>query len=61
MQVNKNGIPVTVKTKKRKPLELELDKVTFYQYVEGQMVTIVVPYFSPLRKTLKSDGWRILK
>ena len=63
MQTNSNGIRVvtTKKTQHRKPLEYALDEVTFYRKERGQIITIVVPKFSHLKRALQEDGWRLLK
>ena len=63
MNVNRNGIAVATPKKEhpRKPLEYALDEVTFWREEHGQIITIVVPKFSHLRKALKEDGWRIKK
>lgn len=63
MNVNSNGILVVTPKKKhrREPLEYVLDTVTFWRKEQGQIVTIVVPKFSHLKRALQEDGWRLLK
>ena len=63
MQINSNGIRVVTPKKKqlRKPLEYALDTVTFWREERGQIITIIVPKFSPLFTSLKEDGWRKMK
>lgn len=61
MNVNSNGILVVTTQKKkqrREPLEYALDTVTFWRKENGQIITIVVPKFSHLKRALQEDGWR---
>ena len=62
MNINRNGIAVvsnTSKKSKRVPLEYALDEMTFWRKEQGQIITIVVPKFSHLKRTLQEDGWRL--
>lgn len=66
MNISKNGIRVIEKGKsatqrKREPLEYALDEITFYRKEEGQIVTIVVPKMSHLKRALQEDGWKVQK
>ena len=64
MNINRNGIAVvsnTPKKSKRVPLEYALDEMTFWRKEQGQIVTIVVPKFSHLKRALQEDGWRVLR
>ena len=66
MNISKNGIRVIEKGKsatqrKREPLEYALDEITFYRKEAGQVVTIVVPKISHLKRALQEDGWKVQK
>ena len=63
MNINSNGIRVVTPRKQqpRKPLEYALDTVTFWRKEHGQVVTVVVPKFSHLKRCLQEDGWRVLR
>ena len=66
MNISKNGIRVIEQGKsatqrKREPLEYALDEITFWRKEAGQVVTIVVPKFSHLKRALQEDGWKIQK
>lgn len=76
MQVNKNGIPVQVKTKRKTPGSIhsmrekrqqELHKLNlrkfaeFVGYENGVEVTIIVPNFKPVVQAMKDDGWILQK
>lgn len=63
MQTNKNGIRVHTPSKrnKREQLEYALDMITFIKAVDGVPIEITVPKFSPLRKELKNDGWKVAR
>ena len=63
MNISKNGIRVIEKGKsatqrKREPLEYALDEITFWRKEEGQVITIVVPKISHLKRALQEDGWK---
>ena len=66
MNISKNGIRVIEQGKsatqrKREPLEYALDEITFYRKEAGQVVTIVVPKMSHLKRALQQDGWKVQK
>ena len=66
MNISKNGIRVVEQGKsatqrKREPLEYALDEITFYRKEEGQVITIVVPKISHLKRALQEDGWKVQK
>ena len=66
MNISKNGIRVIEKGKsatqrKREPLEYALDEITFWRKEEGQVITIVVPKISHLKRALQEDGWKFQK
>ena len=66
MNISKNGIRVIEKGKsatqrKREPLEYALDEITFWRKEAGQVITIVVPKISHLKRALQEDGWKIQK
>ncbi|WP_205101628.1 hypothetical protein [Lysinibacillus composti] len=68
--MNKNGIPVAMrkvcKRMKQQKRQLEVHKLDFHHFVQfrryeyGIEVTITVPAFSPLTKTLQKDGWKFV-
>ena len=66
MNISKNGIRIVEQGKsatqrKREPLEYALDEITFYRKEAGQVVTIVVPKMSHLKRALQQDGWKVQK
>lgn len=64
MMKNKNGIKVDNHVNKKKenrvkPLEYALHMITYYRFEKGIEIESTVPKFSPLRRTMREDGWRV--